>query len=72
MDDAKEKQKLYYAQYYKENRDRILAMATKKVECEFCHRKINNYSLERHYKTAYCVNKTSLLKDLQERRNAAK
>ncbi len=62
-----EQRKNYNKEYYEKNKLEILAKASTKVECEFCHRKVSSYNLSKHYTLPICLRKSELLKNKHNR-----
>ena len=58
--------KEYGAQYYENNKERILEMYKVRVNCPNCNRELNQQNLVSHMKTKLCINKSELNKILNK------
>lgn len=64
-----ENRKEYNKNYYEINKTTILGKACAKIECEFCHRKVAQVNLLKHYTLPICRRKAELLKTLEARKH---
>ena len=64
-----ENRKLYNQQYYQNHKEALLQKLTKKVNCQFCNRKVSSCNLNKHYTLSICQRTQSKNKYLTERNN---
>lgn len=65
--DKKSYNDVYNKQYYEKNKEKLLAKALTKVECEKCKRIMNYNRLNKHIASTICINTYNRLKYLNEK-----
>ena len=63
-----EKNIAYQKEYYKKNRDKLIAYNCEKVKCELCDREVCKNRIKLHYKTALCKRTQEEKKMIEERK----
>jgi hypothetical protein len=46
----------YRKEYYQKNKDKLAAKLSAKEECVYCHKEITHQYMQKHQKTARCLN----------------
>lgn len=57
-----EQEKNYQKEYYKNNKDKIVAKNACKEECVFCGRCVNHMNMGKHMKSKLCMNRREIHK----------